>query len=60
MRANIRSLENGIKNVQAPAQTMEHNLHIPIAYNVIPIFALTNAGIPIEISEIGLSIFKSC
>ncbi len=57
MRANIRSLENGIRNVQAPAQILEHNMHIPIAYLVIPIFALANAGIPIDLKELGASIF---
>ncbi len=57
MRANIRSLENGIRNVQAPAQILEHNMHIPIAYLVIPIFALANAGIPIELAELSASIF---
>ncbi len=57
MRANIRSLENGIRNVQAPAQILEHHMHIPIAYLVIPIFALANAGIPIDIRELGGNIF---
>ena len=57
MRANIRSLENGIRNVQAPAQILEQQMHIPIAYLVIPIFALANAGIPIDLKELGASIF---
>jgi NhaA family Na+:H+ antiporter len=58
MRANIRSLENGIRNVQAPAQILEHNMHIPTAYLVIPIFALANAGIPIDIGELSNTIFN--
>ncbi len=53
MRANIRALESGINNVQAPAQVIEHHMHIPTAYLIIPIFALANAGVPIELSQLG-------
>ena len=53
MRANIRALENGINNVQAPAQVLEHHMHIPTAYLIIPIFALANAGVPINLDELG-------
>lgn len=58
MRANIRSLEKGVHDVQAPAQILEYNLHIPIAYLIIPIFALANAGVPIELSELGSNIMQ--
>ncbi len=55
MRARVRALENGVHNVQAPAQILEHNMHIPTAYLVIPIFALANAGVPIEWRELGVT-----
>jgi len=42
--------------VQAPAQTLERQLHLPSAYIVIPIFALANAGIPIDFDSLGTSI----
>lgn len=53
MRAKVRALEDGIHRVQAPAQILEHHMHLPTAYLVIPIFSLANAGIPIEWSELG-------
>ncbi|MEH6551113.1 MAG: Na+/H+ antiporter NhaA [Pseudomonadales bacterium] len=47
LRAVVQSLSAGVSLVQAPLQKLEHNLHIPVTYMVIPIFALVNAGIPL-------------
>ena len=52
-RSLVSSLGDGVSQVQAPAQKAEHKLHLPVAYIVIPIFALANAGIPIDFSAIG-------
>ncbi len=57
MRAKVRALETGIHRVQAPAQVLEHHMHIPTAYLIIPIFSLANAGVPIEWGELGETIF---
>ncbi|MEE9351556.1 MAG: Na+/H+ antiporter NhaA, partial [Thiotrichaceae bacterium] len=59
MRAKVRALATGIHRVQAPAQVLEHSMHIPTAYFIIPIFSLANAGIPIEFSELGNTLFHS-
>jgi|AZII01.1.fsa_nt_gi NhaA family Na+:H+ antiporter len=51
LRAVVQSLENGVLSVQAPLQRLEHAWHMPVAYIVIPIFALANAGIPLELAS---------
>ena len=53
LRAVVQSLEVGVHRVEAPLQRLEHFWHMPVAYLVIPIFALTNAGIPLEFGSLG-------
>ncbi|VAW67922.1 Na+/H+ antiporter NhaA type [hydrothermal vent metagenome] len=53
LRSVVRTLENGVHSVQAPLQRLEHDWHMPVAYLIIPIFALVNAGIPLEMSSLG-------
>jgi len=48
----IQTLESGARGVQTPLQRLEHSLHLPVAFLVIPIFALFNAGIPIHVGEL--------
>jgi NhaA family Na+:H+ antiporter len=52
-RSLVSSLGDGTQLVQAPAQRAEHALHLPVAYLVIPIFALANAGIPVDFANFG-------
>jgi NhaA family Na+:H+ antiporter len=47
-RALLQTMENSVHHVETPLQRLEHDLHIPVSFGVIPIFALANAGIPIE------------
>ncbi|MDH5301412.1 MAG: Na+/H+ antiporter NhaA [Gammaproteobacteria bacterium] len=51
--AVLRSLSNGITLVTSPLQRMERSLHMPVAFLIIPIFALANAGIPISVDSMG-------
>ncbi|MBY6211912.1 Na+/H+ antiporter NhaA [Microbulbifer agarilyticus] len=48
LRARVSALDNGVHLVQSPLQRMETRLHIPVAFIVVPIFALANAGIPVD------------
>jgi NhaA family Na+:H+ antiporter len=53
LRAVVQTLENGVHSVEAPLQRLEHFWHMPVAYLVIPIFALANAGIPLTFGSLG-------
>ena len=53
LRGIVHSMESGALQVQTPLQRLEHAWHLPVAYLVIPVFALFNAGIPIEFSSLG-------
>ena len=53
LRSRFQALGKGVQLVQAPAQILEHKMHLPSAYLVIPIFSLANAGIPIDWSSYG-------
>jgi len=53
LRGIVQTLSNGVHQVEAPLQRLEHIWHLPVAYLVIPIFALFNAGIPLDFSNIG-------
>ena len=53
LRSRVKALGEGIQRVQAPAQIMEHKMHLPSAYLIIPIFSLANAGVPIDWSSLG-------
>ncbi len=56
MRAVVQTLENGVQQVEAPLQRLEHAWHIPVAYFVIPVFALFNAGITLHVDEIATTL----
>ena len=52
LRNQVSALNEGIKRVQAPAQVLEHSMHLPSAYIIIPIFSLANAGVPIDFNSL--------
>lgn len=48
LRAVVQTLDNGVVAVQTLLQRLEHIWHLPVAFLVIPVFALFNAGIPLQ------------
>jgi len=52
MRSVVQTLEDGILRVEAPLQRLEHVWHLPVAFLVVPIFALFNAGIPLHLDSL--------
>jgi NhaA family Na+:H+ antiporter len=49
----VQTLEQGVRGVQTPLQRLEHSWHLPVAFLVIPVFALFNAGIPLQFGSLG-------
>lgn len=47
---NLRSLKSWTANFRSPLQSLEHSLHGWVAYFIIPVFALANAGVMIDSS----------
>lgn len=43
--SEIDNLDHWIEDYQSPLQLLEHKLHDIVAYSIIPIFALANAGV---------------
>jgi NhaA family Na+:H+ antiporter len=44
----LADLEDATEGIQTPLQRLENNLHPVVAYAVVPLFALANAGVPIS------------
>ena len=44
----IHNLERACEQAQAPLQRMEHSLHGVVAFFIMPLFALANAGVRLE------------
>lgn len=51
-----QTLERGAQKVGTPLQRLEHFWHLPVAFLVIPVFALGNAGIPLDFGNLGATL----
>ncbi len=47
----IYQLEKACEEVQAPLNRMEHSLHKVVAFGIMPVFALANAGVAIDAGQ---------
>ncbi len=51
-QAILQSIEDSVQLMESPLQRMEHGLHGWVSFVIIPVFALANAGIPIDFSRL--------
>ncbi|MCG8486391.1 MAG: Na+/H+ antiporter NhaA [Chromatiales bacterium] len=56
LSAVVQTLENGIHGVETPLQRLEHSMHLPVAFLVLPLFALFNAGVAIDFTNLGAAL----
>jgi NhaA family Na+:H+ antiporter len=57
-KAILINIQDSIDAVGTPAARLERGLHLPVALIVIPLFALANAGITIDLSSLGDTIMQ--
>jgi Na+:H+ antiporter, NhaA family len=48
----VLELEDACEAVQAPLQRLEHQLHMWVAFGIVPLFALANAGVGLSLEGI--------
>ena len=54
----LTNIKDNINEVGSPSARLEHDLHLPVALIIIPLFALANAGISIDFSSIGTTVMQ--
>ena len=57
-KAILNNIKDKINAVGTPSARLEHDLHLPVALIIIPLFALANAGITIDFSSIATIIVE--
>lgn len=55
-KALLGSLKRGVQLYESPLVRLENSLHVPVAFIIIPLFALANAGIPIPLDTLGAAL----
>ena len=57
-KALLLNIKDKIDAVGTPASRLEHDLHLPVALIIIPLFALANAGISIDFASFGETLMQ--
>jgi NhaA family Na+:H+ antiporter len=52
-KALLEGLKHGVELYESPLRRLENSLHVPVAFVIIPLFALVNAGIPLPLDTLG-------
>ena len=52
----LLAIEHACHDAMSPLQRMEHEMHHWVIFGVMPIFALANAGIRLDLHELGLAL----
>jgi NhaA family Na+:H+ antiporter len=52
-QAAVHQLEKLAEQLQPPLLRLEHGLHGVVAFGIMPLFALANAGVPLGLSQLG-------
>ncbi len=50
---SVRAIESLCQDIESPLQRMEHSLHPWVAFVIMPLFALANAGVALNMSSLG-------
>jgi Na+:H+ antiporter, NhaA family len=48
LREHLRALRRGLHMIQSPLDRMEAHLHATVSYSIVPLFALTHAGLSLR------------
>lgn len=55
LRGVVQRMEHSVRLVETPLQRLERYWHLPVAFIVIPVFALFNAGVGFEFGRIDVT-----
>lgn len=50
----LLTIKNISRNAQSPLQRLEDNLHPLVVYGIVPLFALANAGVTVNLSNLAM------